>query len=233
MKRNISIDEISDGKLYQSNDMVKAGCNDCKECHSCCEKMGNSIILDPYDIYRLSKNLSTSFEGLMAGNIELNVVDGIILPNLKMSETTEKCNFLNQEGRCSIHTFRPGICRLFPLGRFYEDGGFKYFLQVHECKKPNRTKVKVSKWVDTPNLKEYEKFVTDWHYFLNDLEELVKNTQDENVIKSINMNMIKNFFMNPFDRTEDFFTQFYEVLDMAKLNITGGIKDGNNGSNQN
>lgn len=42
----------------------------------------------------------------------------------------------------------PGICRLFPLGRIYEENGFKYFIQVHECKKQERGKVKIKKWLE-------------------------------------------------------------------------------------
>ena len=34
MKRNVSLEEISDGKLYTSNDMVKADCGDCAGCSS-------------------------------------------------------------------------------------------------------------------------------------------------------------------------------------------------------
>ena len=117
MKRNVSLEEISDGRLYSRNDMVKAGCGDCKGCSSCCSGMGNSVILDPYDIYRLTALMGSTFEELMQGKIELNVVDGIILPNLSMSSGTETCAFLNEQGRCSIHAYRPGICRLFPLGR--------------------------------------------------------------------------------------------------------------------
>ena len=134
MKRQVSMDEISDGKLYTLNDMVKAGCNDCKGCSACCQGMGSSIVLDPLDVYRLCQNLGLSFEQLLAGKLELQVVDGIVLPNLKMSGDKEQCAFLNEEGRCSIHAFRPGICRLFPLGRYYENGTIQYFLQVHECK---------------------------------------------------------------------------------------------------
>ena len=67
--------------------------------------------------------------------------------------------FLTEEGRCGIHPFRPGICRLFPLGRYYEENGFRYFLQVHECQKENRAKVKVKKWLDTPDLKKYETYI--------------------------------------------------------------------------
>ena len=74
MKRNVSLEEISDGRLYTSNDMVKADCGDCEGCSACCHGMGESIILDPLDIYRLTTNLEMSFEALLNQYIELNVV---------------------------------------------------------------------------------------------------------------------------------------------------------------
>ena len=109
MKREISLEEISDGKLYGSGDMVKVGCDDCRGCSACCRGMGSSIVLDPYDVFRLETGLGLSFEGLLAESVELNLVDGIILPNLKMSGEGEACTFLNEEGRCRIHPFRSGI----------------------------------------------------------------------------------------------------------------------------
>ena len=212
MKRNVSLNEISDGKLYESNDLVKAGCNDCKGCSTCCQGMGNSIILDPLDIYRLVINLNNTFEELLVDKIELNIVDGMIIPNLKMNELSERCSFLNSAGRCEIHAFRPGICRLFPLGRYYENHTFKYFLQVHECEKENKTKVKVRKWIDTPDLKNNEQFVIDWHYFLEHLQNIVNTTQDDNLIKEINMYLLKDFYMKPYDTNVDFYLQFNERL---------------------
>lgn len=50
MERNWDLSERTDGRLYTKNDMVKAGCNDCKGCSACCHGMGESIVLDPYDI---------------------------------------------------------------------------------------------------------------------------------------------------------------------------------------
>ena len=61
---NKSLEEISDGKRYGLNDMVRAACNDCAGCSSCCEDMGESILLDPLDIYMLTKNLNCTFENL-------------------------------------------------------------------------------------------------------------------------------------------------------------------------
>ena len=220
MKRNVSLNEISDGKLYELNDLVKAGCNDCNGCSTCCQGMGNSIILDPLDIHRLLINLNITFEELLVDKIELNVVDGMIIPNLKMMGSSEKCLFLSSEGRCGIHAFRPGMCRLFPLGRYYENHDFKYFLQVHECEKVNKTKIKVRKWIDTPDIKNNERFVIDWHYFLEDLQNFVKSTQDDNLIKDINMNILKNFYMKPYDTNIDFYLQFNERLSEAKEFIT-------------
>ncbi|MBD8992317.1 MAG: YkgJ family cysteine cluster protein, partial [Blautia sp.] len=47
MRREVSLEEISDGRLYELNDMVKADCQDCAGCHDCCEGMGDSVVLDP------------------------------------------------------------------------------------------------------------------------------------------------------------------------------------------
>ena len=209
MKRNVTLAEISDGRLYGNNDMVKADCHGCKGCSQCCRGMGNSIVLDPFDVYRLQQGLGMDLPGLLrAEKVELNVVDGMILPNLKMVGAEEKCAFLDDDGRCSIHASRPGICRLFPLGRYYEDGDFKYFLQTGECTDTNRSKVKVSKWIDTPDLARNHDFICRWHYFLNELEEIVGDLEDMELGKRLNMLMLQMFYMNPYDVENDFYGQF-------------------------
>ena len=216
MKRNVDMNEISDVKLYDINDLVKADCNDCKGCSACCQGMGESIQLDPLDIYNLTVGLNTTFEQLLAEAIELSVIDGVILPNLKMSNEKEACFFLNKEGRCSIHAFRPGICRLFPLGRYYENQDFKYFLQIHECKHPNKTKVKVKKWIDTPNLLENKKYIIDWHYFIDDVQNKIAQILDDNLVKKIDMFILQHFFIERYNQTEDFYEQFNSRLEKAK-----------------
>lgn len=207
-----NLDEISDGKRYGLNDMVRAACNDCAGCSSCCEDMGDSIILDPLDIYELTSNLGCSFEDLLKKEIGLTVADGMILPNLKMTEENV-CPFLNREKRCSIHDFRPGICRVFPLGRIYEDDHLDYFLQLDGCVKENRSKVKVSKWLDTQELKKNQKYLIDWHAFRKKIEGILLEMEDENQKKTISMFLLNTFFVNPYDGKMDFYEQFYERMD--------------------
>ncbi len=217
MKRNIDINQISDGNLYELNDMVKVDCNDCVGCSACCKGMGESIVLDPLDIYNLTIGLHTSFEQLLANTIELNVVDGVILPNMKMSAENEQCSFLNQEGRCEIHSFRPGVCRLFPLGRYYENGSFKYFLQVHECKYPNKSKIKLKKWIGITDIQKNQDFIIKWHDFIEDIQTQLSKIVNDELLKKIDMFILQHFYMEPYNGEEDFYSQFDARLGKAKV----------------
>lgn len=214
MKRKIDINEISDGKLYDLNDMVKADCNGCVGCSACCRNMGQSIILDPFDIYRLTTNLHITMEQLLSRAVELNVVDGIILPNIAMSSDKNQCSFLDENGRCSIHEFRPGICRLFPLGRFYENGDYRYFLQIYECKNPNRSKIKVKKYIGEPDWKQNRLFVNQWHDFLIEIQEQLLDKNDE-IVKKVDVFLLQHFYMEPYGNG-DFYAQFAERMKSGK-----------------
>ena len=233
MNREMDMAEVSDGKLYGLDDMVKADCAGCEGCHACCTGMGTSVVLDPFDAYRMTAGTGKTFEALLAGPLELNVVDGIILPNLKLAGDSEQCTFLNDAGRCSIHPYRPGICRLFPLGRYYEEDGFRYILQIHECEKPNRSKVKIRKWMDTPDMERYDAYIADWHAFLKQLririgaeldgETAAKASADganetpaPDLAKSVSMYILQRFYLLPYDTSRDFYSQYEARIAAAK-----------------
>lgn len=206
MKRDGDLTSLTDGKLYRSSDMARLGCNDCEGCSACCKGMGNSVVLDPYDVWRLTRGLGVTFSEMVGKQIMLSVVDGLILPSLNMENQTGVCPFLNREGRCSIHAFRPGICRLFPLGRYYHDGGFSYVLMTGECKKENRSKIKIDKWLGEPNLKAYERFVMQWKEILEKTRELLRQTADLEEQKKISVSLLEKYYIAPCE--SDFFAEF-------------------------
>lgn len=201
--------------LYGINDMVRAGCADCAGCHSCCVGMGDSILLDPYDVCLLTNHLSKTMDELLQKEVELYLRDGLVLPNIAMQQTTDACGFLDKNGRCSIHAFRPGICRLFPLGRQYEDGEVKYFLVPGECTKENKTKVKVKKWLGVENIKAYQQFLVDWHDFKKQLMEAVETEADEVMQKNLNMFLLNHFYRKTY-KIDNFYEEFAQRLQMAK-----------------
>ncbi len=215
MKREIDLKEISDGRLYTANDMVKIGCSDCRGCSECCRIVGDTILLDPYDIYQLEGILGVGFQELLGNKLELGVVDGLICPHLKMKPEGAGCVFLSGEGRCTIHTARPGFCRMFPMGRVYQEDGFKYFLQIYECAYPNKTKVKLRKWLGIPSLERYEEYVKDWHKLTLQAAHIVEGAGSQEIVRKLNLYLLNEFYVNQYEMKEDFYGQFYQRLEAA------------------
>lgn len=199
MQRECSMEDISDGRLYGPNDMVRADTGMCPDCSRCCTNVGNTIVLDPFDLWRMKKKTGKNVQELIdSGKIELNVVDGLILPDIAMDKDN-KCGFLSDKGRCSIHDARPGICRLFPLGRIYSEDDFSYFLQTDECPKSDRTKIKVKKWLDEKNIELNHIFIKEWHFFIKDIGnrlcQLKKQGKGE-IVNEITMFILNSFFVS-------------------------------------
>ncbi|MCQ2543891.1 MAG: YkgJ family cysteine cluster protein [Lachnospiraceae bacterium] len=191
MVRQLDLDNYTDGRKYTRDDKARIACDDCKGCSKCCQNMGKSIIVDPWDVKKLKARLNTNFDGLLQMILELNMVDGLLLPNIKMQENTDACVFLNNNGRCNIHEDRPGFCRMFPLGRLYEGDDFFYINQVHECTYKDKEKIKIKKWIDVDDIDAYENFQKEWHNFLTEKrKEIIKNPDN---IKDICMEVLKYY----------------------------------------
>ena len=150
----------------------------CEGCGECCRGMGDTIVLDPYDAHQLTCGLKKPFSSLIGSSVELHAENGIILPHLAMKEADESCSFLCRDGRCGIHDFRPGICRLFPLARKYTAEGLKYFILPDSCKGHALSKTRIRSYIGIPDFADYERFKSDWHGFLSEAEEASMNRGD-------------------------------------------------------
>ena len=215
MIRDVDVREISDGRFYRSSDLVRIGTGGCEGCSACCHDMGDSIVLDPYDLFRFERYGELGFDSLLAGGrISLSVIDGLVLPCLCMAGPENACTFLSEQGRCSIHAFRPGFCRLFPLGRYYRGDSFSYILQIHECARM-RTKIRIRTWLEEPALDDLERFVIDWHRLLRDLQALASQA-GETTRHSICMKLLALFYRCKWDLEEPFFPQFDRLYPQAR-----------------
>lgn len=215
MLRETTLSEISDGKQYTANDLVRTDTLGCDGCHACCCHMEDTILLDPYDACCLCNGLQTSFSQLLTKQVSLTLVDGIILPHLAMDTARDCCSFLDAQGRCQIHSFRPGFCRLFPLGRFYDGKGFTYILQTNQCTKQHLSKVKVKQWIGAKDIKRYEAFICQWHYFLRDVATQAAGLS-ETLQKTLQTYLLKSFYLTPYQPDVDFYEQFSARLSAAR-----------------
>lgn len=212
MSRYINPD--SDGKFYSLNDMARTDCHDCTGCSDCCEGMGDSILIDPYDIYQFNQNLLTFDQLLSKGYIELSLDKGLIIPHIKMSDFTDACPFL-KEKRCSIHDYRPGMCRLFPLGRDYTEGKLEYILLDKSCPKTDRSKVKINKWIGIEPAKKYHEYLQTWHDFRQQMAEVIAAATEEQA-HELTMRIMHSFYVSDYTVDRDFYEQFNERVNMYK-----------------
>ncbi len=209
MEHKVNLNEISDGKLYTKNDLVKLGCDGCHGRASCCRFAEDTITLDPYDMYRLNIGEGLSFELLYSRElIALAPVNGLLLPHLNFSEETGTCPFLETDGLCRIHGNRPGLCRLFPLARYFEEDKLHYILQIHECPNPVTPKVKIKNWLGIPNLEQYETFLASWHALVTETQKKIAAATENQTIHTVTTVFLKLFYMTSFDKEEDFYSQF-------------------------
>ena len=192
-------------RFYRSSDLARISCPSCEGCGECCSGMGDTIILDPYDLYQLNAGLRLTFADLMkSGKISLHTENGLTLPHMAMDGKTGACGFLGADGRCSIHALRPGICRLFPLGRDYSGGTVRYFILDRACPRSGHVKVRISQWIGIPDPDAYEAFKLEWHLFLKDMSDIDSGPVSREDLSKLNYLLLEYFFLKPFDG-DDFY----------------------------
>jgi Fe-S-cluster containining protein len=92
----------------------------CQACCRCCHN--KRIQLNPYEIARLAHHLGISTGEFIARYM---AADGPYLLFLDNSA----CVFLSDQG-CSVHSDRPLVCRLYPLGRHLSGEGVETFSRI-------------------------------------------------------------------------------------------------------
>jgi hypothetical protein len=89
----------------------------CQKCSVCCSN--RTIKLEPYELLRISRNLGITTKEFLKTYVEDK---SPILCNKPNGE----CIFLASNG-CGIHSHRPLVCRLYPLGLIWDSEGKERF----------------------------------------------------------------------------------------------------------
>lgn len=102
---------------------------ECTMCGTCCRCY--TVLATIYDLARIRRETGLPFREFVSfypvgavsdapDDLYLHTRKGKFLPGLKRVDGG--CVFL-QEGRCSIHPFKPNVCRLFPLDLKWDEEG--------------------------------------------------------------------------------------------------------------
>ena len=69
--------------------------------------------------------------------------------------------------------------------------------------------MKVSKWIDTPELTRNQQFIIQWHDLLHTMEERLAG-EDDGKQREENLLLLRLFYLLPYQGINDFYTQFRE-----------------------
>lgn len=112
----------------------------CTDCDSCCRE--TKIGLTPYDVYVLAKKL-----GMTMKEFRKNYTSLVIGNNIRvLLDTKGGCKFL-KDGKCTVYSSRPSICRFYPLGVYLErDNAYFYEASSRPCIKSGK-KMKIEEYL--------------------------------------------------------------------------------------
>ncbi len=199
---------LDDSKKLKTDDKFRFACTKDKPCFTaCCYDV--SLMLMPYDIYRLKKYFNMDSEAFLKRFTSLHIGPGTGIPivMLKMEEPSLKCPFLDAETGCQVYSDRPAVCRTYPLVRLNiksgETGEIDDFYYV--LKEPNCTGFKdskeqsIAKWIEQEGLAQYNE--------MNDLFAEVVHAKNSKPEMKLNADQIEQFYLGCYNL--DGFRRFF------------------------
>ena len=78
--------------------------------------------------------------------------------------------------------------------------------------------MKIRKWLEIPDLRRYEQFISDWHFYIKALQEEARTCKEDDRLKALSMQVLQNYYLIPYKAEADFYEQFYSRRKTGKAN---------------
>ncbi len=200
----------------------------CTRCGQCCYNR-DDILVNPFDVYRISKELNISTEEFAMQYCDAYVGQHSRIPLFRVIPKwpTGQCGLL-KNSNCSVHKVKPTVCAMFPVGRMLsinaEDVGKKKhttddigFIKIEPgCGDESETHT-VREWFDSFGIPIKDEFFVEWHDQISVLSDMLRKVEKHlshiDWIKLIAR--IANRLYMEYDLTKEFMPQFRENTQMA------------------
>lgn len=201
----------------------------CAGCGDCCRGR-EDIVLSGYDLYRIAVRLG--LPPRLAANAFCRQYMGraTLMPVMRLQPVEgarHNCPFLH-ESRCSIHSAKPLVCALYPLGQSIErDGTIEYFLQPTECG-GQVFEAKLQDYLESMGIAQRERLDADWALTCIALAKRMKElrrTSGDTVLRAAQRHIREALYLN-YDITRSYEEQFRENLSWldGKLTRLEGVR---------
>lgn len=144
----------------------------CKKCGFCCDN--TSIQLYPFDVFEICRELKIDSKEFHKRYTKFIIDKG--MPRCILSNNPH-CPF-KIESLCSIHDKRPLRCRLFPVGRHFQEDKTEYILPKHQCIGfDTGHKQTIGEYLESQKIDKYDQESQRWNHFIISLKDnhILKN----------------------------------------------------------
>lgn len=211
--------------IMQKMDLMKLGLDDtfhfgCRQCGKCCINR-EDILLNAKDMYNLCKALNLTAEQVVQQYCEVYIGHDSRMPivRLKPRGSIIRCPLL-KDRKCSVHSLKPTVCAMFPIGRCLElnqkevadkdlrKSQIVFFHNQADCgdKKEMHT---VREWLAMFGIPIEDESFYIWHQTIIGVSDFVHKVEDklpENVMLQIWSNIFMVLYLH-IDPKEEFLPQ--------------------------
>lgn len=211
-------------ELVENIDKYSIGIDDtfafkCRHCGKCC-KNRDDVLLNARDVFNIAKKLNLTTIQVIEKYCNTYIGHDSRLPivQLKFGGNKNACPLMNDE-RCSVHSMKPTICALYPLGRIaklsdnpdkIEAVDIGYIIQPVTCGSISR-KQTVRDWLESFSIPIEDEFYLKWSGVVLDLSTTMREFEQRKITKgTLDMmrDAIGTALYAAYDTNREFMPQF-------------------------
>ena len=186
-----------------------------RQCGRCCRKAENALMVEPPDIYRLSRFLRSQDAEMRSPDVFLDrysqplwIAEGYPAFVLNTVGPGQACIFL-KDGKCGVYDARPRVCRLYPFGVAPGSNGrdYAYYLCTEQPHHFGSGSVRTGTWISENFSREEREYLKEDYALLPMIGKAAKRMGEER-FKEILFQFLYYRYFN-YDLDKPFLPQYY------------------------
>lgn len=143
----------------------------CQACGDCCRKRDTPILMTGMDVFRMSQALNMKPMDVTSKYMRTYLGDDSHIPLFVLKERDDGSCSLLHKSKCSVHSKKPVVCAIYPLGRYFDvkENSIQYFKQDNVCRAAEEAgKVwTLNEWLDAFGIRELDSMSKAWYKLMS------------------------------------------------------------------
>jgi len=191
----------------------------CRECGNCCRNRKEPILLTGYDIFRIAMALGIEMHEVLIKHTIGYIGETSKLPVVVLKQRQDGSCSLLRKGKCMVHSNKPLVCALYPLGRYYipTEERLGYFQQPICCGTDQEHTLE--EWLTMFNIHEWDEASSLWATIVTKFAEQTMRIKNPEAIEKMADVLIRVLYID-YDTSKP----YPEQLARNTLNLLNGLK---------